>query len=111
MEPTAELEALMREWHDARHDAEAANEREDRIKNAVRGSLGDHAGAEGPGWKVTHRLVAGANRTDWRSVAQVMYTLAGVEPELYDAEVAKHTSTSDGARRLVPTWKEEGRWT
>jgi putative phage-type endonuclease len=113
MEPTAELEALMREWREARPAVEVAKEREDRIKNAIRGALGEHAGAEGNGWKVTHRLTKGRTTTDWQAVAHVMYSLAGVPPETYDGEVARHTTTTEGARSLRPTWRDEGEgpWT
>ena len=113
MEPTAELEALMREWREARPAAEEAKAREDRIKNAIRGALGEHAGAEGNGWKVTHKLTKGRSTTDWQAVAQVLYTFTPLTPSQFDAEVATHTTTGEGARSLRPTWREEeeGSWT
>lgn len=114
MEATAELEALMREWRDAKPAAKAAAELEDRIKNAVRLALGEHAMAEGQGWRVTHRMAKGASRVDWQAVAMVMRAMGGIDPAAYDEQVERHTTTAEGSRRLVPTWrdaKEEEPWT
>jgi hypothetical protein len=69
MEPTPELIALMAEWYEARPAAKAATEHEDRVKNAIRGVLGEHAGAECDAWKVTHKLGKGRSTTDWKAVA------------------------------------------
>jgi putative phage-type endonuclease len=112
MDPTPELVALMGEWREARPAAKAATEREDRIKNAIRGVLAEHAGAETDAWRVTNKLTKGRTTTDWRLVAQAYrkhIEFAGVD-EALEAELeaieSLHTTTGEGARTLTPRWKE-----
>jgi putative phage-type endonuclease len=115
MEATAELEALMREWREARPAAKEANEREDRIKNAIRLALGEHSGAEGKGWRVTHKRSKDSERVAWRAVAAAYRALLeeyDAQDERLDAIASLHSTTQEGSRTLVPRWTEEGEtWT
>jgi predicted phage-related endonuclease len=124
MEPTPELIALMAEWYEARPAAKAATEHEDRVKNAIRGVLGEHAGAECDAWKVTHKLGKGRSTTDWKAVAAVyrdellslQRAVMGDDREAvtaYDAIEQRFTTTGEGTRSLLPRWKaqEEEPWT
>lgn len=130
MDPTPELEALMRELQDAIPATKAAGEREDRIRNAIRLLMEQHAEVESPTWKVeaatdrwrvTYRRSKDGTSVKWALVAKAYRTLllTGAEKvtpaELDDLE-AMHSEAKEGSRRLVPTWKgapaEEGQsWT
>lgn len=129
MEPTPELEALMRELHDAIPAAKAAGEREGRIRNAIRLLMEQHAEVESPTWKVeaatdrwrvTYRRSKDYTSVKWALVAkayrEVIEGLTPSPPSFFEAVEAMHSEAKEGSRRLVPTWKgapaEEGQsWT
>ena len=120
MAATAELTALMAEWRESEVAAASATSELARVKNAIRGVLEAHTGAESDAWKVTFARSKDGTKTAWEAVARayrrVLEDIAEiVEPEELDAIESLHTTPTEGSRSLRVTWRsepnEEGSWT
>lgn len=86
----------------------AVNEAEEkRIVGALKASMAGIGSLTGPGFRVAWSAVKPRQTIDWQAVAHVMYTLAGVPPETYDAEVERHTTVGKETTRFAPFWDEE----
>lgn len=138
MEPTAETDALAADLKVAIAEAKIANEREDRLRNVFRGVLSEHAGVEGADYRVTwrknadsvhvnHQAVAASYRWLLERIADGSLEKVAPEdlaahagpiaalqlgPELFDAIVALHSEVREGARVLLPKFRDEdtGKW-
>lgn len=110
LDPTPETDALAYSLRSARAAAKAAGDEQDRLENVIRAVLGEHEGVEGDGYRMTWTKNKDSARTDWKKVAEV----AGRDwdPEVWQAMVRDHTTTSEGARVLRVRFldEESGKW-
>lgn len=123
MAPTAELEALMNELHEAVPAEKEAIGHVRTLKNAIRSALGDSAGSEAEGWRISHRRSKDGSKTDWQALgAHYRSMLAGIYEDTatdldgligrLDEVEKRHTAVTEGSRRLLAAWpKGEGKWT
>lgn len=105
--PSTELDELARELHRQEPEAKAAADAEATTRNAIRAILGDAAGAEGQGYRISYRQNRPSARTDWQAVAESLAPAVGSGP--WADAVAAHTSAQDGPRVLRVTFGEEAR--
>lgn len=68
--PSDELEQLTRAYVEARDTEKAAEKLKKAHGARLRQLLGDAEGAQGRGWKITHKYQAGPMQTDWEGLAK-----------------------------------------
>lgn len=98
VQATPEAEQWVREYRTALAEAEAAQARRDRAKNALKEFIGEASGASGDGWKIAWSYVNGRKSVDWAAVAAE----AGVSREV----IEKHTTAKAGYRAFRPSWRD-----
>lgn len=101
---TPEQVVLLDELQDIAGTIKSLEARQSLLKNRLAAGMGTATKLIAPQGSVTYRQQAG--RVDWQAVAQVMYTLAGVAPELYDEETERHRA--EATRVLRVNFKREG---
>jgi putative phage-type endonuclease len=116
MPATAETDALAHELHEARVRAKTASAEADRLANVMRSVLGDHAGVEGDGYRISWLKNADSQRVDWRAVVDAYHRLLldrGAPAETLQRVLEEHTEPIEGARVLRVKYRDEetGRWT
>lgn len=132
IEPTAEIEAMVRELCTHARSERIEGKETARLKNVLRAVLEEHAGVEGDGWKVTYRkskdsakdvtnyeLVAKAYRRlldvqasgkGWEDLPWEERRVAGsLSPDELDAIESLYTQhvVKEGARPLLGPWSKE----
>lgn len=97
IEATEEDAALAQEWAEVRGEKDFLERRERELGNRMRERIGAAGGdcLVGSGFRVRYKRNKDSVKTDWAAVA----IAAGASPE----DVKRHTTTSQGARPLVPT--------
>lgn len=110
IDPTPETDALAHSLRSARAAAKAAGDEKDRLENVIRSVLEEHAGVESDWYRFRWKNNKDSQLTDWKKVAEV----AGRDwdPEVWEAMVRDHTTTTKGARVLRPYFLDEetGKW-
>ncbi len=134
MPASAETDALAADLREAIKTAKAATADEDRLRNVFRLMLGEHAGVEGDGYRVSWRKNADSTKTAWKLVAAAYRALLEaqiegaamerlseeerliahrLDAESIDAIESLHTEVKEGPRVLTPRFRDEekGTWT
>lgn len=97
MPPTAELEALAKQYGELSEILKGAEESRDDIKAKLCELLGDAYGTKGDGWSVVWSDRKGSEKTNWEHLAREL----GATPDL----IQKHTTQTEGTRSLRVTVK------
>ena len=106
MVASAEQAALVASLQGVRDALRRAEEDEKRLVNQLKASMAGAEALRGPGFRIAWRPTKERVSVDWHKVAHVMYSLAGIPPETYDAEVARHTTVSEGTRPFRVSFDE-----
>lgn len=89
-----EVDAVVREYFDAKRALTAAEEREGVLKHQLQATIGEADALLGEGWQITWKRTKDSRGTDWEGVAREL----GVTPEL----LKKHAIiTKTGTRRFL----------
>lgn len=103
--PSTAIDELAWRLRDAKAEAKAAADREATLENAIRALLGESPGVAGEGYRITWLRNRDSVRTDWRAVVDDLRAIT--DAAAFADAVASHTTTSEGARVLRATFKEQ----
>lgn len=104
MLPTVQMNELMEDLKIARDALDRYGTMEQTAINRIKSILGDHAGAHGPGYKVSWKAQKPSVRADWKSLAE---ELLQAMPDAARKElVARHSHELPAVRPFRPTWEE-----
>jgi putative phage-type endonuclease len=101
---TPEWDAVALLLGEAQAEAKYAAEREATIKNAIRAALGQGAGVQGAGYKLSWTKNKDSTVVEWETVA---HELGLSDPSAFNVAVAAHTTIKEGPRVLRP-WYAKG---
>lgn len=104
---SAEQATLMGALRLARKRLADVETEERAIVAALKASMAGTGVLTGDGFRVVWSATKGRTTTDWRAVARVMGSIAGIAPEAYDAEVERHTTVGEPSTSFRPQWDEE----
>jgi putative phage-type endonuclease len=114
LDPTPELEALMRAWRILDATIKRDGRELARIKNVVRTILDTAGGSRGTDWTVYYRKPKDHEETAWKAEAADLRAwleelLEGMPSRDEDLAAihARHTTTKEGTRSLHPYWRGE----
>lgn len=98
----AETLALQYRAADERVDAVIAER--DRFRNEICALIGDAAGVQGDGWKITWKRTKDREETQWEQVARWLAQHLKVEHALFEQSRRMFTETKSGSRRFLPAF-------
>lgn len=100
LKSTPAVEAIAKDLRDARRRLEQAETDKAFAENRLKELIGNAAGVEGDGWRVTWKARKGSAKTDWQAIASELNPGAEL--------IAKHTKQTNGARVFLAKFSEEG---
>jgi putative phage-type endonuclease len=91
-------EELARQLKTTKQAISLAYRESDLLENKFKETIGDHAGIQGDGWKITWKRSRDSESVDWEAVARDL----AISDTVLEAAVREHKSIRPGSRRFLP---------
>ena len=104
---TDEQEALLAKLREVRATKRQAEQVERQVINELKASMAGTGTLAARDARVSWSEVRGRITVDWRSVAQMLASMAGLPPEQLDEAAHRHTSIGDPTTRFAVKFTEE----
>jgi len=96
---------LALQYRQVDEQVDAAIRERDRLRNELCALIGDAAGIQGDGWKVTWKKTKDREETQWEQVARWLAQSLRADPALFEEARRMFTETKPGSRRFLLTFK------
>lgn len=96
---TPELEYYAKRLEEATHALDVAEAQKQWARNHLIQRIGDAAGLQGEGWRISYKTTKGRSKTDWESLCK--------DKGISDETVAQYTSRGGSFRTFKPTFPKQ----